>query len=268
MKTSGKNQRIETLGAVGTATRVAGVVDTVPVPHRSLSTFTTQRDEIVLLHTELTGLAGTVLEKAQRIGQLLVEVREKIGHGQWLPWLKKNVPFTDRSARNYVAVYEHRDRIKLESVSDLTSAYKMLAAPTEPEEHEVVVAANPKFVPSKGCGLMGHGTFKGLVWIVNIEPYTTEGFYHIAIESSEARRDSAGAVEGTKKPARADSVEYVLDLLFGAIGDGWRDVVEWHEYEVEPQRYNQWLYWSYDDYLENALGIKREDMPAPAESVA
>lgn len=95
--------------------------------------FSDQRDEIFTLHNELTGLARTSLAKAQRIGELLVQVRESLDHGAWLPWLKANVPFTDRTARRYIRVYEHRDQIKLDTVSDLSSAYWLLTESTQQE---------------------------------------------------------------------------------------------------------------------------------------
>lgn len=89
----------------------------------------TSADEIRKLHGELLEAARTTLDKAIRIGQLLKGVRASLAHGEWLPWCERNLPFTARTASNYVRVFEDRDRLKSETVSDLTDAYAFLAAP-------------------------------------------------------------------------------------------------------------------------------------------
>lgn len=77
--------------------------------------------EIKRLHDELTG--KTALQKAQRIGQLLDQVKRGIAHGKWLPWLEKHCNFSRQTAKNYMAVWEYRDELKSQSVCDLTAAY-------------------------------------------------------------------------------------------------------------------------------------------------
>jgi hypothetical protein len=86
-----------------------------------------RREEIARLHEEIVGHLRQSLEKAIRIGELLTEQKESLKHGEYTPWLKANVPFSDRTAQNYMRVYRERDRIKTETVSDLTGAYKLLA---------------------------------------------------------------------------------------------------------------------------------------------
>lgn len=88
-------------------------------------------EEITTLHGEIVSAAISSLSKASRIGELLTQERERLKHGEWLPWIKANLPFTDRTARNYIRVYENRDRLKMESVSDLTGAYRLLTERTE-----------------------------------------------------------------------------------------------------------------------------------------
>lgn len=88
--------------------------------------------EIIRLHGQILDAARTSLDNAIRIGELLVQEKARLNHGEWLPWLKGHVPFSDRTARNYMQCYEQRDRLKMESVSDLTSAYRLLASPDRP----------------------------------------------------------------------------------------------------------------------------------------
>lgn len=87
----------------------------------------TRTQEIVRLHSEVVGHLRQSLEKAIRIGLLLSEQKQLLKHGEFTPWLEANIPFTDRTARNYMRLYRERDRIKTETVSDLKGAYAFLA---------------------------------------------------------------------------------------------------------------------------------------------
>ena len=40
------------------------------------------------------------------IGRRLVEAKELLGHGQWLPWLERETEFSDRSAARYMKLFE------------------------------------------------------------------------------------------------------------------------------------------------------------------
>lgn len=39
------------------------------------------------------------------IGRRLVEAKEMLNHGEWLPWLKRETDFSERSAQNYMKVF-------------------------------------------------------------------------------------------------------------------------------------------------------------------
>jgi len=60
----------------------------------------------------------------------LAEQKAGLKHGKWLAWLEENVGFSERTARNYVRVFENRERLKSASVADLNDAY-LLLTPTE-----------------------------------------------------------------------------------------------------------------------------------------
>jgi hypothetical protein len=83
--------------------------------------------EIKKLHGAIIHAAKTSLDSAIRIGELLTKARAKVQHGEWESWAEKHLPFDVRTARNYLRVYEGRDRLKTETVSDLTTAYKFLS---------------------------------------------------------------------------------------------------------------------------------------------
>lgn len=82
--------------------------------------------ELKQIHAELEQVGRTVLEKAIRAGEILTDVKAGLEHGQWLPWLETNMPFTDRTAARYMRVYERREELKFDSVSNLADAYRLL----------------------------------------------------------------------------------------------------------------------------------------------
>jgi hypothetical protein len=75
------------------------------------------------------------IEDIIAVGNDLLAVKQELEHGQWLPWLRVEFGWTDRTARNFMAVAEHFG--KSETISDLriepTAAY-LLAAPSAPNE--------------------------------------------------------------------------------------------------------------------------------------
>ena len=83
-------------------------------------------EEVRRLHGEILNSFRLSLEKGIRIGELLTEQKEALKHGEFTTWVNENLPFTDRTARNYMRVYHERDKLKTESVSDLKGAYEFL----------------------------------------------------------------------------------------------------------------------------------------------
>ena len=73
------------------------------------------------------------LEHALNAGELLEEAKAIIPHGHWLPWLKDNCSFSERTAQLYMKVARERERLGAESASlaDLTleGAAQHLAKP-------------------------------------------------------------------------------------------------------------------------------------------
>jgi Protein of unknown function (DUF3102) len=87
-------------------------------------------EEINRLHGELQGLAVNALDQAIRIGELLFDMKRSLEHGKWLSWLHCNVSFSERTARNYMRVFQERARLKSANVADLTAAYLELDKPS------------------------------------------------------------------------------------------------------------------------------------------
>lgn len=92
----------------------------------------TRTQKIVKLHNQIVTDLKRSLNSAIEIGQLLTDQKANLKHGEFTAWIAENLPFSDRTARNYMRVYRERDRLKTETVSDLKSAYRVLSAPEKP----------------------------------------------------------------------------------------------------------------------------------------
>ncbi len=76
----------------------------------------------------------TSLPKAIKIGELLAGIKDKLEHGQWLPWIQKNLSFSERTAQNYLRFFEEKDRLKNAAIADLPlSVSGALALLSEPK---------------------------------------------------------------------------------------------------------------------------------------
>lgn len=100
---------------------------------------------IVDLHNEIGGYMKMTIDKAIEIGGLLAEQKAEVNHGQWLPWVKDNLPFSERWARDYMRFYEKRDKLKTAKVADLTEARRLIAD-SKPSDNVTFRAATNDFI--------------------------------------------------------------------------------------------------------------------------
>jgi hypothetical protein len=52
------------------------------------------------------------VEHAIRAGELLIEAKAKLPHGQWLPWLSNNCALSERSAQLYIRIAKNRSTLE------------------------------------------------------------------------------------------------------------------------------------------------------------
>jgi hypothetical protein len=106
----------------------------------TLSTDSLARNSDLALSNSLTDLAHRINEThhlamrhadeavAQAIacGKMLLEAKSTVPHGQWLPWLRQNVTFGERSAQGYMRLARHKPDVAHANIRD---ALKALATP-------------------------------------------------------------------------------------------------------------------------------------------
>ena len=80
------------------------------VATRGAGTLTLRSREVVEATAEIVSIgleAGrNDVEARVTMGERLRWVRDELQHGEWLRWVEGDVPFTDRSARSYIRLYD------------------------------------------------------------------------------------------------------------------------------------------------------------------
>jgi hypothetical protein len=66
------------------------------------------------------------LEHAIAAGALLIEAKELVAHGEWLPWLQANCRIGERQAQTYMRLA--RNRHKVEAIKNAADSYLTIAA--------------------------------------------------------------------------------------------------------------------------------------------
>ena len=97
--------------------------------------------EIHTLHNQVVHAADTAKAAAIRIGQLLTEMKSALPHGQYLPWVRQNCPFAERTAQRYTSVFENQ--AKYDTVSLLSDVYKAISEPKEAQSPAHAPATDP-----------------------------------------------------------------------------------------------------------------------------
>nr|DAF37386.1 MAG TPA: Protein of unknown function (DUF3102) [Caudoviricetes sp.] len=68
------------------------------------------------------------------IGKRLAEAKEKLSHGEWLPWLEKKVAFSERSAQQYMRLWKEYGKSALSADLSISKALVLLALPESERE--------------------------------------------------------------------------------------------------------------------------------------
>ena len=94
-----------------------------------------QIDYALAEHAEVIRAAGrATIENVLEIGHHLTDAKKICGHGNWLPWLKREFSWTEMTATRFMNVYALQGRSnKLLDLDLPVSSLYLLAAPSTPE---------------------------------------------------------------------------------------------------------------------------------------
>ena len=87
--------------------------------------------EIKRLHGEAKQLAEASVARAIEAGEYLIEAKQQLKHGEWLPWLSEHCGMSPRSAQLYMHVAKNKTEIQKRNVAHLSlqGVVKDLAKP-------------------------------------------------------------------------------------------------------------------------------------------
>jgi len=101
--------------------------------------------KVVQKHTiEIKGLLRRTAQDIIDIGEKLSEVKQELGHGHFLAWLRAEFDWSESAARKFMQVHRKFKTVQLTNLDIATSALYLLAADSTPESarEEVLLLAN------------------------------------------------------------------------------------------------------------------------------
>jgi hypothetical protein len=212
--------------------------------------------EIAALHGQIITAARSTLDNAIRIGELLHAQKAALKHGEWLPWIEKNLPFDRMTAARYMRVFDRREEIKCNSVLHLTDAYRLLAEsgqaelpPPGPAPRADVLRPNSPCIPPPGVFRRTHCR-AGLGWLtIYVSPSVHADFFFVNVFFSDREAERmGGSLDGTMKAVHKSAIEHLVSRHTPAAGLQWEELGE-----IEPWKYNEFLFDSYEEYVDQAI---------------
>ena len=89
----------------------------------------TKEKELLLrikeLHSQIQTDSELSLQKALKLGSILQTQKERVGHGNFIMWVKTYLPFSERTSRNYLTLSNNKDKIKESGAKSLSEAYQL-----------------------------------------------------------------------------------------------------------------------------------------------
>ena len=185
-------------------------------------------EKISRAHTAARRHASKSLEHAIMAGEWLIEAKEQLKHGEWMPWLRDNIDISDRAVRMYMRLARHKDVMDTKSatVADLTirAAVAEITTPKWPEKLSERVRA-VRLLPLHGhirIGVREDAAGWDEVWIA--PSYQHDSFFYVT-HAWTSRKDNGVSMVGSRRPVRADYVSTLAaaHLSMDLAGMTWSD---------------------------------------------
>jgi len=160
-------------------------------------------------HTRAFGKAKDALSHARTAGELLIEVKSLLKHGEWGNWLVENVAFTDRTAQSYMRLARNWESLsKNETISDLGLVKTLSLLSDVPKIGDYVEAWVPPLSPDRDYFTLPFGDGRCLVISPSLK---YDGFYEV---STLEPLKSTAVDYWTVKP---EGIEMILDYLLKSV---------------------------------------------------
>jgi len=90
--------------------------------------------EINTEHRQVETHKRNTIQHAIRCGELLLEMKRRVGHGNWLAWVGEHFEASERTARNYMEIAKSAAVADLSDDTTMRSALRTLASRSQAEE--------------------------------------------------------------------------------------------------------------------------------------
>jgi hypothetical protein len=92
--------------------------------------------EINAEHGQVETYKHNTIQHAIRCGELLLEMKQRVGHGNWLAWVEEHFEASERTARNYMEIAKSAAVADLHNETTMRSALRALASRSQPKEQK------------------------------------------------------------------------------------------------------------------------------------
>jgi hypothetical protein len=82
--------------------------------------------QILLGYEQFENTMYSALKHGLELGSLLNQKKEMLAHGDFLPWITANLPFSVKTAQNFMRLDNHRAELEEKRIDRLTDAYQYL----------------------------------------------------------------------------------------------------------------------------------------------
>jgi hypothetical protein len=90
--------------------------------------------EINAEHGHVETYKHSTIQHAIRCGELLVEMKQRVGHGNWLAWVQEHFEASERTARNYMEIAKSAAVADSHDDTTMRSALRALTSRSQPKE--------------------------------------------------------------------------------------------------------------------------------------
>jgi site-specific DNA-methyltransferase (adenine-specific) len=151
-----------------------------------------------------------------KAGELLLQAKSALSHGEWLPSLREHCSLSERQAQKYMRIFLHKDELELESDSgaDLTLAGALASLPAKRDRRCEALALERAaretrpagMPPPERCYQIHHSACGDLIkmvaprsidWIITDPPYPKEFlscYSDLAAFAAEALKPGGGCL--------------------------------------------------------------------------
>ncbi len=100
--------------------------------------------EINAEHGHVETHKHNTIRHAIRCGELLLEMKQRVGHGNWLAWVQEHFEASERTARNYMEIAKSAAVADLKDDTTMRSALRALASPSQSQKTPQLERAHPQ----------------------------------------------------------------------------------------------------------------------------